>query len=700
MAISSRSPSVGMPGGSWTIEEEDAPQISNSSIHDLVAASPVLLPVLIQEPYTVNSEITVLDPANLSEEVRLLTSPSGSETRVRISPECMEVLLPEQRQDGSTAIPRHIRDSPEQRRSRYLHNIFPELADDLHAASRSPTTDPHSVPSVLDPDMEWEFPQHEFLSPAGTAGGYEDASFANGSQNQQSVPTLDRGLGLHFSSEDDPVEDQIAFAPNTSGAEGDVSSIYGASHPEMIPTLDLQSSADDPVREDTTSEPVADVTITDAGDDVGGDPGMLEEPRPSADDPGTSSVPGADTEGDASMSAMRGIGILVLEVPPFPGRGLSHFPDEGHDRQEDKPTSRNPPESQLDDDDHSTTYSSHSVPVTSISIPSTVRPIRSPSRSNAPSPSTGFGHDHLDDDPGSPRPHDIADGQVLQTRSRSATVSNGHDSENTSFPGATVTGGGNDIESRINVPSPSIGFGRSDDPPDSPRIANDRTSSAAVGDEHDSESLLSLFIRPAAASIASDQSEEAQEIDPEYAELEYHDENPPMTPLSVLGSGEISLPLSLDSSFVVPIPNEWEVVAHPRAPDSFFGGQPVFPAIDAPKALTSGVNEFAIASGWPLQDAEDRSTSGSTTESSQIHQSTDSKDGAANIAGDENDDGVQTSAPFVDGHSDDVLLHTSLELPPLDLHASSFTDAVLSSPVVPFIRSRATESFWQCRAFT
>ncbi|KAJ6457251.1 hypothetical protein C8R45DRAFT_565258 [Mycena sanguinolenta] len=609
MAPFSRSPSIGMPGGSWTIEEEEAPQ--SSPVNNLV-------PVLIQESYTVTFEITVLDPANLSEEVRLLTSPTGSVTRVRISPECMEVLLPEQQQDASAAIPRHIRDSPDQRRSRYLHNIFPELADDLHAASRSPT-DTRSVPSELGPDVEWEFPQREFLS-SDPAGGPEGAPFANGTQDGQTVSTFDRGLGLHFSSED-PVEEQIAFATNVITDGDDVSSIHGVPHPDIIPSLGgLRASADDPVREDTPSELVSDATTTTGG----GDPGVLEEARPSRDDPGTGVDP-ADEGADVSMSATHGLRILILEVAPMPDHGLSDFSDDGLVRAGNEPTSRNSPESQPDDDDlsgTSTTYSSHSVPVTCISIPSTARSLRSrsPSRSDAPSPPTGFGLDHSDDDHDSPRPSEIANAQLAQT------------------------------------------------------------PLAAVGDGHDSESLVSLFIRPATASVASAKSDsEAQDIDSEYAELEYHDEQPPMTPLSFLdSSGEISLPLSLDSSsFAVPIPNEWEVVAHPSSPDSFFGdtaGQ----AIDAPAPSTPpDMDEFATASRLPLEDAEDRSTSEATAEPSQRSQPTGTMDSAADIAGDENDDGVP--APAASTHSDDA--HTSIELPPLDLHSSSFADAVLSSPL-------------------
>ncbi|KAF7347158.1 hypothetical protein MVEN_01470300 [Mycena venus] len=96
---------------------------------------------------------------------------------------------------------------------------------------------------------------------------------------------------------------------------------------------------------------------------------------------------------------------------------------------------------------------------------------------------------------------------------------------------------------------------------------------AVVADQADSESMLSVFIRPATASVVSADEEDKSEAEEDGltdTELEYLDECPTMTPLSLFGVEEISLPLSLDSSFG--FPDGWEVIPNlSSTPDSFFG---------------------------------------------------------------------------------------------------------------------------------
>ncbi|KAJ7847541.1 hypothetical protein B0H13DRAFT_2091722 [Mycena leptocephala] len=389
------SPSLGMPGGSWTIEEEDGLAPQNSVSDSPVNGSPQYSPASIKESFRVHSEIVLLDSANLSEEIHLLASPTASEEtwRVRISPEYdIEVLPPELHQPDTSALrARHVRDSPQQRRSRCLDNIFPEIKDDIHSASRS-SADNDSVLPIL--DLEWDFAQYDYFSsaPDASPAGDDEDGLVYGIQDPESLAALDL-LGLAFPS---PV------------------------------------SVDDPSREGSASAP------------------------------GNSPLPPSPAESDV-------------------------------------------------DDDLSSTHSSPSPPVTSISLPSTARPSVSPSRSTVrtetDTTSSGFGDSDDDDDSDSPRPQDADDPFML-------------------------------------TPSSLI------DP-------------AVVADHHDSESLLSMFIRPATTSVISDDEadEEGQdEEDLDRVELEYLDEHPAMTPLSLFGIDEISLPLSLDSSFG--FPNDWVLVPH------------------------------------------------------------------------------------------------------------------------------------------
>ncbi|KAJ7206231.1 hypothetical protein B0H12DRAFT_1159760 [Mycena haematopus] len=780
MAGSSRSPSVGMPGGSWTLEEEDAPQ--SSSVNETVAVSPA---PISQEPYTVNSEITVLDPANLSEEVRLVPSPAGTETRVRISPEYMEVVALEQEQDETDTTRRHIRDSADQRRWRYLPNIFPEIKASLHSASsasRSPTC---SLPSVSALDPEWEFPQcdhdhDDFSFAAATASASESL---HGTQDAQNEPILGPGLGFDndflsaasASKEDDRAGEQM----NASTSGGDV---HGTPPPqldhEITPTLALHSSgqADDPIRGRTPSQSEAvsdaDAATTGGGDGAGEDADMrIQGLQIQAS--GTSSVTGDNTSTAGEDNGAATHGILLPEIEPTLGHGLFNGLDPS--AADDSVRGRTPPESEsvsnaatttcggdgvgedagiliqspqihapssvsVDDSDSAT--SSVSVPEDNTSTAgadndngaatSAMHGILLPEiaglglglldlslvrEGTEPEPEPTFGNANEGNaSTSSNSPHseegewrlDSDDNDDLSTSSHSHSDSGRLTSVD--IPSTvTVRPSRSPRPSRSTAPSPSTGFAYLDtDPyPESPRLrfqelanAPPHRAAAAAGHDTESESLLSLLIRPATASAASasDKSEaEAEELE-EYAELEYHDDDeyaPILTPSSLVGSQVISLTLSLDSSFT--FPNEWEVVvAHPSSPNSFFGfghttdGEAVGRVIDPTSADGDGdefVPAFEHESRAPVEaaGAEGRSI----TEPSQTTQSTsldleEEDDGTPDldVAGHEN-------ADVAGGHSDDdgwlqLRRTTTPELPPLDLdlHSPSFTDAVLSSPLL------------------
>ncbi|KAJ6617441.1 hypothetical protein B0H10DRAFT_2033426 [Mycena sp. CBHHK59/15] len=153
--------------GSWTIEEESvAPQDSGNP--DSEGWTPSTGEP--QKTKTIHSEIVTLDPAKLAEEiVVIIPSTEGSlrtTRRIIIYPEYdIEVL----QEDGSD-IP-HIRDSPQQRRSRCLDSIYPEFKDDLHSVSHSVADDPLMYTAD---DLEWDFSHNDDLldlSFATSSGG-------------------------------------------------------------------------------------------------------------------------------------------------------------------------------------------------------------------------------------------------------------------------------------------------------------------------------------------------------------------------------------------------------------------------------------------------------------------------------------------------------------------------------------------------
>ncbi|KAJ7871212.1 hypothetical protein B0H14DRAFT_224511 [Mycena olivaceomarginata] len=670
----------------------------------------------IPEPYNVNSEIVLLDPANLSEEVRLLASPTSSASRdtwrVRVSPEYdIEVLPPEQQQDRSETVPRHLRDSPERRRSRFLHNIFPEITNDLYFASRG-STDNRSVSPLL--DTEWDFPQRD-----GNAAAPSDASTTNEGNDASLHGTLVLDMEWDF-----PPYDGNAAAPSDASATGggNDASLHG------IPMLDTER--DFPQCDGNAAAP-SDGSTTGEGNDASlhGIP-MLDTERDPPQCDGNAAAPAdASTTRKGNDASLHGIPHPRSMSTLDPGLGTD-FPHsssvEDPARAETESTASNSPlpeEESSFDDDRTTIHSSHSAAVTSISIPSTARPSPSPPRSNVSSPpSSNFGDSDDDsdgDDGDSPQLQQIADDQLMQT--------------------------------------PSI-----------------QADTAVVADQHDTESPTSTFIRPATASILSDggsddlkSKSEAQGEGSDDAELEYLDEPEAptmmMTPLRLSGLEEMSLSLSLDSSFGMP--SGWGVVPHPSSQPGVLFWQPVAqltdqqpptsasghdlaaaapeeqsifePGVKLGKSTDLGEDAASIAcdeSGGPSNSvsepaaaprglgenttniagdgngsssdgvsgpvAEPQSTdqgngtadivsnddsrsSAVVPEPPQISVSTSLEDGAAADASDENDGAAST-----DGQSDDERLQPSpelparaeMQLPPIHFPSLSLTEEVLSSP--------------------
>ncbi|KAJ7656967.1 hypothetical protein DFH06DRAFT_466594 [Mycena polygramma] len=267
------------------------------------------------------------DPAELSEEIRLLASaPSASSTsretlRLRISPEYygIEVLPPDSQQHRNGAAGRHIRDSPEQRRSRFLDHIFPEIKDDIHPFSRCPTDTNFVAPTL---DIDWDFTQ-DGSSSAVDSSAPSGEDLGASAEDSETVP----GLGLTFpsiSSVDDPNHE--------------------AEHPPSISPSSVESS-------------LADVDLS-AGDHP------ISAPDASASRNGENARNPAENSDN-----LPGLGLTLPST--------SSVDDLSHDEAERPSSSPSSAGSSFDEVD----LGSSSSPVTSISMPSTARPFSSSSNS-------------------------------------------------------------------------------------------------------------------------------------------------------------------------------------------------------------------------------------------------------------------------------------------------------------------------------
>ncbi|KAJ7144789.1 hypothetical protein C8R43DRAFT_1014023 [Mycena crocata] len=176
--MASLAPCLVMPGGSWTFEEEESVQRLANALETTVTCSADHI-----QPHGAPSEIVMLNPAKL-EEIVTLPSPTNTATwRVRISPDYVEVL-PSGQQENE--VMQTIRDSPDQRRSRFLDTVFPEFKDDLHSVSRNSIADDGDAAS--DVDLEWDFAQGGVPGENGISG-VEKSSLRR--ENSENVLALD-----------------------------------------------------------------------------------------------------------------------------------------------------------------------------------------------------------------------------------------------------------------------------------------------------------------------------------------------------------------------------------------------------------------------------------------------------------------------------------------------------------------------------
>ncbi|KAJ7748260.1 hypothetical protein B0H14DRAFT_3167120 [Mycena olivaceomarginata] len=230
MPVSSSS-SLGMPGGSWTIEEESTIRYPAPQSSSLGEGSSQQSLASIQGPYTViRDHLPIMNAAGRSfcwtlptflKEVRLLspTSSASRDTwRVRISPEYdIEV---------------------NQGRSSLCFSCLERQSV--------------STPSLL--DIEWDFPQGDDFPSVldiSTTGEGDDASL-HGIPHPRSVSTLGLGLGtdfLYLSSVEDPAraetESTASSSPlpeEESSFDDDRSTIH-SSHSVAVTSISIPSTA-------------------------------------------------------------------------------------------------------------------------------------------------------------------------------------------------------------------------------------------------------------------------------------------------------------------------------------------------------------------------------------------------------------------------------------------------------------------------
>ncbi|KAJ7157385.1 hypothetical protein C8R46DRAFT_1196093 [Mycena filopes] len=629
MAVSK--PHLRMPGGSWTIEDDA--EGGFSALPETGDKTAGKSPGSTQEPY--QSQIVTLDAAKLSEEIVLLASPSSSsrETiRVRVSPDSdIEEVLPfESRREVLT---RTIRASPHQRRSRCL-DIFPEIKHHVFADSTG-------IPSMATmPDAGWDFPQGD--------SGDSPSDAEDPAQNEP-------GLGLIFPFSSSSVE--TCDSPHSvHSPPSEVS--QDESRPDGGPTTHPGGQAFEDVPENSASSslngrfdlivppfptPFADAPRRDGvdyADSPHSPPSEVSRDEPRLDGGPAVHLSGEGFEGlpdnSAPTTPSSPTGGFDLFVPRFPTPFADAPRPDGVDSTPEDPLPSpilDPQESSVDhnprsesaassplilpsdsslEDGLSTTHSSPSLPVTSISLPSTARPSAAPSRSTARA-------------------------EVASTAGDSPTSLPWH------LPDA--------LDDIILIPPSPVER-------EVPVVTEQDAS------ESESESMHSLCLRPATASLLSqDEAPVAtvaeDELDHAKPELEYLDEYPlpPMTPLSV---DQISLPLSLDSSFGFPSANDfgWEIVQHPSAsasPSHDDDGDPregtgvLFAQGPSPNGLAAPFKTLRLRQPRAMQSPP-----------------TPVMEGAAD------EGGVRVT---VNGESED-----DWRLPPLHFHSPSLSDDVLSSP--------------------
>ncbi|KAJ7641015.1 hypothetical protein FB45DRAFT_351738 [Roridomyces roridus] len=155
----------GMPGGSWSLEEDmvacrSTARAFETQTPDAVASNPPA------PRGTLHTEIIQTDSTTL-EELFFLSSPSMStgDTWVRMSPEYGIQVLPPQYAEAESESGAFMRNhhrlpySPRrQRRSHRLDAIFPEFASDFASRGHGHGTDTRAAHTLEGVDLEWDFP--------------------------------------------------------------------------------------------------------------------------------------------------------------------------------------------------------------------------------------------------------------------------------------------------------------------------------------------------------------------------------------------------------------------------------------------------------------------------------------------------------------------------------------------------------------
>ncbi|KAJ7083326.1 hypothetical protein B0H15DRAFT_421086 [Mycena belliarum] len=246
----SDSMSVGMPGGSWTIGQEGSARCSvpqdsaglDWRVTPAVVSSHCSTPIPVPKEQPAQYEVVTVDPAKL-EEIFLLASPTSTASkdtwRVRISPEYdIQILPPEPH--GNEIVVARVRDSPEQRRSRCLSTIFPELANDIHSVSRS-SKDNSPAQSILDP--QWEFAQQDVALGPDSSADEERSEQEESGQDCGRLSDRDFGLLLFLSQ---AMEEEVSHEDNgwteTDPAPRD--SDLSTSHRQITSGLDSSLHSD------------------------------------------------------------------------------------------------------------------------------------------------------------------------------------------------------------------------------------------------------------------------------------------------------------------------------------------------------------------------------------------------------------------------------------------------------------------------
>ncbi|KAJ6465653.1 hypothetical protein C8R47DRAFT_1079258 [Mycena vitilis] len=421
---------------------------------------------------------------------------------------------------------------------------FPSTSvDDLEADPSSPA--PSSVQSSLDDAGD------DLISTP-------DASAPTNSEHENAHADAETSVNLPalgLTSVDNLSHDEAEHASLSSPSSVKLS-FDGVGHPISAPDASAPSYDEDPRSgaEDSETLPALGVPFLSASsaDDLSHDEAERPSPpSPSSPDPGASTN-GANVRTDAEDS----------EDPPALGLPFASIPSVNNDlgREEaENPSPFSPSSvgSSLEDVD----LNSPSPPVTSISMPSTARPLGSPSASDCTlwtdtplHPVDRYAFKRIE-----------ASGAADRSTETPSSVMHERPGDEHAPDDAYVHPHSDSTFHRLDSGDPFL------------RPQCTLFDPAGVTDGNDSESLPSLLIRPATASALSDDEDgrdEHLEADTEGqsdSEVEYLDEYqyPALTPLSITGLEELSLPLSLAGSFE--FLNDWEVVPFRGSQDALLG---------------------------------------------------------------------------------------------------------------------------------